>query len=506
MFNFKKLKFTKKYFFIFGIVIFLLFLSSITVYALNIWNLGYRIYTQTKEVKVGSSQACHKVTNTSSNSYFIPTKTTTEWNAFANNPPSGVTIGSCCTPGLCKLCPGPTMPADDFSCGIIDCDGLNYYYTSGSASVTGTNYCIYRNYADITSNRCEGLGNCKDANTSDCINYSNSTVATCGICKYASTNCNNNGTCTNYTAGTSCGTNKECDGSGNCVSSCVSYQGNSCGGSSCVYAGTYNCSGSCTGTLDKPSGISCGTNKECDGSGNCVTSGRCSSFVFNKNCNLNGAVLWTQWGLSEAQCLAKCDEDNYVACCHREANGFCAGYAYGSVPINYSGVFAASCNDAIDSSCISSHYAIFGPGITSDDCPTAANPGWCIVGTQHYAGHYCSGGYLYVNCKEDGTNISGECCGIDTGYCSGDFITLEQIVNDQYCTAALYKAKVGPGYNSSNCPSRDASWCTVGTQHYVGHYCSGGYLYIKCIEDGLEIGGNCCGINTGYCNGDVISI
>ena len=106
MLNFKKLKFTKKYFFIFGIVIFLLFLSSITVYALNIWNLGYRIYTQTKEVKVGSSQACHKVTNTSSNSYFIPTRTTTEWNAFANNSPSGVTIGSCCVSYQGNSCGG----------------------------------------------------------------------------------------------------------------------------------------------------------------------------------------------------------------------------------------------------------------------------------------------------------------------------------------------------------------------------------------------------------------
>jgi hypothetical protein len=66
------------------------------VYALNSWNTGFRIDKETKNVYIGSSQTCYKVTNTSNNSYFIPTKTTAEWNAFAANLPSGVSIGSCC--------------------------------------------------------------------------------------------------------------------------------------------------------------------------------------------------------------------------------------------------------------------------------------------------------------------------------------------------------------------------------------------------------------------------
>ena len=123
--------------------------------------------------------------------------------------------------GLCRECNGAgseQVPADDSACGTIDCDGRNYYYTSGTASATGTNYCKYRDYADITSNRCEGLSDCKDANSADCISYSDSTAATCGTCKYAQGACSS---CTNYGSGTSCGSGKECDGIGNCVASCT---------------------------------------------------------------------------------------------------------------------------------------------------------------------------------------------------------------------------------------------------------------------------------------------
>lgn len=135
----------------------------------------------------------------------------------------GTTLGSCSNyaagtdTGICRECDGSggeRAPSDDSACGTIDCDGKNIYFTSGGASATGTNYCKYRNYADITSNRCEGLGNCKDANTADCTSYVDSTAATCGTCKYASGACSS---CTNYGSGTSCGTGMECDGAGNCA-------------------------------------------------------------------------------------------------------------------------------------------------------------------------------------------------------------------------------------------------------------------------------------------------
>lgn|GEM_PF-5540349 len=174
--------------------------TSLVVYAINTVATGYKI-TPGSSAAIDAHGVCNVVNNNSSSTYFVPTKTATEWSYFRSYLPSGVSLGSCCVPGLCKACPGPTVPADDSGCGTIDCDGKNYYYTSGSASVTGTNYCIYRDYADITSSRCEGLGDCKDPNSSDCTSYSDLTKATCGTCKYASGACSS---CFNYSAGTAC--------------------------------------------------------------------------------------------------------------------------------------------------------------------------------------------------------------------------------------------------------------------------------------------------------------
>lgn len=65
------------------------------IYALNTWSTGYRIDTETKQVLVNSTQDCYNVTNITPNAYFLPTKTTAEWNTFETHLPSGVTIGSC---------------------------------------------------------------------------------------------------------------------------------------------------------------------------------------------------------------------------------------------------------------------------------------------------------------------------------------------------------------------------------------------------------------------------
>lgn len=125
------------------------------------------------------------------------------------------------TCGLCANagdgCTGTTAPgdctaaSDDSDCGIIDC-GDDYYFASGTASATGTNYCKLRDYTDITSNRCEGVGDCKEA--ADCSSPSDSTVATCGICKYATGACS---TCFDYSSGADCGSSKDCNGEGSCV-------------------------------------------------------------------------------------------------------------------------------------------------------------------------------------------------------------------------------------------------------------------------------------------------
>ncbi|MCK5460878.1 hypothetical protein KAI58_02745, partial [Candidatus Gracilibacteria bacterium] len=71
------------------------FLLTGKVYSIDIWSAGYRIDTETKDVLVGEDEQCHKVTNTSSDSYFIPTKTAAEWNLFEDGSLSNIAFEDC---------------------------------------------------------------------------------------------------------------------------------------------------------------------------------------------------------------------------------------------------------------------------------------------------------------------------------------------------------------------------------------------------------------------------
>ena len=123
--------------------------------------------------------------------------------------------------GVCSVCDGQgneEAPVDDEVCGVLTCSGLDHYFTDGGASVSGTNYCKQRKYEAIGSARCEGLGDCKDANSDDCSEFTDSTVAECGVCKYAEGACS---VCTNYADETDCGSGKWCQ-SGACVAAAQS--------------------------------------------------------------------------------------------------------------------------------------------------------------------------------------------------------------------------------------------------------------------------------------------
>jgi len=192
--------------------------------------------------------------------------------------------------GVCKTCNGAgacsVQPADDPDCGTIDCDGRNYYHQSGTESPTATETCYYRDYADITSNRCEGLGDCKDANTGDCTTYSDLPQYSCGTCKYISTSSCTGGTrgsCSNYGTSSQCNSAFACSpGSGNNnygTGGDYRCQGYCDGGGSCDYAG--NCE-DCN-SYDCTTGLTCtpvdvdtirvdGEDYSCSG-GSCVTVG-----------------------------------------------------------------------------------------------------------------------------------------------------------------------------------------------------------------------------------------
>jgi len=70
--------------------------------------------------------------------------------------------------------------SDDPACGIISCD--DWHHIVGEASPTETNYCY--DSPDITTARCEGIGDCKDADTEDCGSEDDTQELACGECCY----------------------------------------------------------------------------------------------------------------------------------------------------------------------------------------------------------------------------------------------------------------------------------------------------------------------------------
>ena len=136
---------------------------------------------------------------------------------YSGDDPANECYGTGTCGGTCNGSCGCQYPSTSVTCSSLqDCDYLNYYYQTGTESPTATEYCYYRDYDD-RYRYCDGAGSCAALN---CNVYSDSLQYSCGTCKYiSSSNCTGGtqGSCTNYSKGTSCGTNKECDGSGNCV-------------------------------------------------------------------------------------------------------------------------------------------------------------------------------------------------------------------------------------------------------------------------------------------------
>ncbi|MFH0846182.1 MAG: hypothetical protein V1851_02150 [Patescibacteria group bacterium] len=94
---------TKKYLeyfktFVACLVLFFFFVGNL--YALNSYSSGYQLTSyQSRDIYYSSSQTCQNIRNNTSNYYFIPTRTSGEWNSFYNNRSRlGVTVNSCVVP------------------------------------------------------------------------------------------------------------------------------------------------------------------------------------------------------------------------------------------------------------------------------------------------------------------------------------------------------------------------------------------------------------------------
>jgi len=72
-------------------------LSIGIIFALGTYNTGYKVDSGAgaQDVEIDSGGTCKRITNTSGNDYFIPTKTSAEWTAFEGNTPNDVTIEAC---------------------------------------------------------------------------------------------------------------------------------------------------------------------------------------------------------------------------------------------------------------------------------------------------------------------------------------------------------------------------------------------------------------------------
>jgi len=135
-----------------------------SVYALGVWDEGYRVDSGAvnQEIRYTSSNTCAQVTNTSANDYFAPTITLTEKNAFCGNA-SGITCAACCVPncacaantctgstctngcsGDCagtKDCSAPPPPPSTDVCGRpVVTNGYRCYWTEDYDGCGGTKY------------------------------------------------------------------------------------------------------------------------------------------------------------------------------------------------------------------------------------------------------------------------------------------------------------------------------------------------------------------------------
>ncbi len=247
-------------------VSFVFLLLSSTVYALNTWSSGYKVNSGTTvDVRYGPSQLCRKVTNTSANSFFVPSKTVAEWNAFEANLPPGVSTADCCVPAWGAACGG----SECINQGTWSCNGL---------------ICLGET---IKPNETDCTGICKSCSGGSCVNSPDGADYQNECSPYT---CSNEirgwlgNSCSRFTSDQS--DNGDCDGSGSCNSLLDSCQGTAvtatCGSAECKKSCPV---GASVASYDSVSEVcytsgqnGCNAGEVCNNSGTCVStcSNECS--------------------------------------------------------------------------------------------------------------------------------------------------------------------------------------------------------------------------------------
>jgi len=192
--------------------------------------------------------------------------------------------GSCC---YTSSRPYTYKPSGSQPIGYTD-----NYVCSGDNTPIGTNW-VYK-----TDYYCDGV--------SSSAKYKNTLVDTCGPCEYCTPG---DSTCNYYDSSTVCGT-EDCD---YLDTTCRDYNDKD---RHCNGAGTC-LSPSCDSYTNKPKHTSCGTGKECDGSGNCIT---CTSH-HHSGCYDND-VYWYDKCDNLQEKKDECGEDS----CSSIWTYYCDGY------------------------------------------------------------------------------------------------------------------------------------------------------------------------------------
>ena len=404
-----------------------LLIFGVSVYAaINNWDDGYRINHNggVDDVYVGNtlgtvnSGDCHKVINThTTNDYFIPSRKQSEWTAFNNNKPSGLSAGSCCTPT--KTCASAGYQCGSLwdNCSWLSCGSCDNNTTCNSGTCqcsSGYQNCDGDSLVGTVGDGCECY---TGGGTRDCISNSCTTIRTVNCsAKLSNTDWNNVSSITQYWTGavyspSNVSTYNTSASNDYCRYECSSGY---------VWDGD-SCELSCT-----CDGKDCGD----DGCGN--SCGSCPEVLTDSNACWNNYVYdWFEpQTCSNYSCVNTSADDGHTA------NGvFCD---YGCVNLTH------GCNDA--------------PNCNSTNCPSVDVTAWS----------YCNGDSLYKWTNHQSCDVSDNChvdssdndwledCGVgncvdvaggDSDYCDAPACTPRD-----YGERGCYVAAIGYGcvlwYNS----------------------------------------------------------
>lgn len=143
-------------------------LIPLVAFAINTVDTGYQVLDGTT-VQIDAHGTCKKVTNSTANDYFVPTKTSTEWSTFRSNLPTNVTLAACAvdcaTPVFGYSCSGNWLAGDVSSHTAASCETWCDLYAT---LYTSAGCCAYTNGQDYNCQLYDGSAQAGSGYAADC--------------------------------------------------------------------------------------------------------------------------------------------------------------------------------------------------------------------------------------------------------------------------------------------------------------------------------------------------